>query len=147
MGDQRYPLICTMKIGDISGDGHSMTVPVFFSIQCASPEWESQIQEIRAAHAAAKAAHPDLDPETYCNDYEEDQVPRPVADQWAAAGVSVRLQGGRLDIDGMAHLCAEFLNLGNPALQVKPVSNPIRSIQGFGGHLAFRMVGYGLISP
>lgn len=137
MSSQRYPALFTLDIGAYGGSGHGRTYSICISCFCAAPDPDAQHSEIAAAHAAAKARYPELDPATYCTEYEDRTLPPEVCAMWREVGVD--MGDGWMYPYMFAELCAAFLNLGNPDLKAKISMSPVRSIQEI-----FGMVGYGV---
>ena len=132
----RHPCIFSYTIGDRSGDGHSKTHTVFLRLMCLGTTDETREAEIAAAYNAAKDKAPKLEPSTYCEDYEDNEVPEDVRVLWEAYGQNPE---GELYEDDYATLCAAFLNIGDPALEAEVVGDPTPSLDNVFGYC-----GYGL---
>ena len=151
MTDQPTRYTFTIDIGDWSGDGHSDNR--VYHASATAP-----IEVVREAYFVAKAAHPTLCPETYCNRYEDDAIRRDVVEALRQHGAPLpedlepsphsedALWG--MDADAMAEIVAWFLNLGNPALDVRidkanaPPRLAFYGCDNRGRHIGF--IGYGV---
>jgi hypothetical protein len=136
---KRHPF--TIQIGDWSDDGHGKCET--FYATAARP-----IDIVREAYFTAKKKHPDVCPESFCNDYEDSVVPAEVRDRIAALG-GPKI-GDDFDPEQMANVVAWFIGLGDPEIDARIEPRETVPTLAFYGndkkrrHIGF--IGYGLFS-
>ena len=128
-----------IPIGDWSGDGHEKCD--WFTATAVKP-----IEKVREAFFAAKKLLPHLNPEKFCCDYEDNQVPEDIATELTKKGLTFDVED--LSSEDMARIVVWFLNRGDPELDVKlspEVDVPMLPFLGYDKkkrHISF--FGYGL---
>ena len=135
---QRYTF--KIPIGDWSKDGHG---------QC---EWyfataNKPVDDVRKTFFKAKKLLPEVDPETFCNQYQDGVLPEKVCKKLKRLGVSINKH---FDSENMVKIVVWFLNQGDPKLDVvlEPEDDvPMLPFYGFDSekrHIGF--FGYGLFA-
>ena len=131
----------TIQIGDWSGDGHGQCET--FHATAAKP-----IEDVREAYFTAKKKHPDVCPESFCDEYEDSNVPTEVRERITALGGPAI--GDDFDAERMANVVAWFINLGDPAVDVTiSPREEVPTLAFYGNdkkrrHIGF--IGYGLFT-
>ncbi len=100
-----------IPIGDWSADGHG---------QCDwfAAEADKPIDKVREAFFAAKEMWPNLNPETFCCDYEDSLLPADIVAGLAEHGVCAD-ETDAFGPEDMAEIVVWFLNQGDKELNVK----------------------------
>jgi len=118
---ERFKLV----LGDWSGDGHNITEA--YTVEC-----DLTLDEAREAYFLAKEKLPDLDPGSFCKDYEDCVLPEKVFNKLKELGCAL---GGwevydadyGLEPEYLAEIIVWFLNQGNPKLNARLVDESIPS--------------------
>lgn len=121
-----------IDIGDWSHDGHSQ------SDSFVAEADATDIYEVRQAYVKALELHPDFDPESYLNEYEENSIDRELYDRMAALGCPLVVEDydedddplGVWDVESMAATVAWFINLGAGREMCKIVEDAFPNLRG-----------------
>lgn len=139
MSDERYEF--RIPVGDWSDDGHGKVD--WFNASAAKP-----IEDVREAWFKASAEHPDLSPASFCEAYEDSNLPKEMWDKLQQAGCPAVLED--FDTESMAAFVVWFLNLGDSSLDVRLLTDdeaipmlPFYGRDSKGRHI--EGVGYGLL--
>ena len=135
-----------IPIGDWSDDGHGKCD--WFAATAAKP-----IEAVREAWFKAKELYPTVSPDSWCDAYEDNEIPddvRLILEQMKAPIELSTLDGddNYIDVDLMAILVVWFLNLGDPKLDAKLDPESATPMLPFYGcdskkrHIGY--IGYGL---
>lgn len=130
-----------IPIGDWSHDGHGKCD--YFTVESSEP-----LSYVNELYESAKQIHPDLNPEEFCNDYEDSVIPENVYKRMKLLGFDVERHTEKCYNDpenrtiypiGMAVYVCWFISLMDKNLKLEVKDTPNRlEING--------QIGYGLFN-
>lgn len=136
MKNRSNPNIFSIPIGDWSGDGHSQCKYFFYHSN-------KSLDEIREGYFKSKESFPDLCPENFCDEYEDNSISveqfdllnKHFPDLFAENSVSE---------EKFANFVIEFIKLSVSDFYVEKIDFPMLQFYGFKDGKHIGSIGYGL---
>ncbi len=125
MTKQKLPYSFTIPIGDWSGDGHSQCE--YFLFKSNKP-----VEEVREAYFNARRKFKNLSPESFCNDYQDSEIPEELIKE--ANTLGFKIDPDNFFHDELAEYVAWFCCLGDHDLVLEKQANTNESMLVFYGY-------------